>query len=100
MATAKLIEYVPDEAVQHPLLAVCAVPILAGLLIALRQIYYNVYKHPLARFPGPRAAAATTWWKTWVEAIRKRSFATVLAQLHQKYGAFVPFLCLLECEKE
>ena len=81
-----MMDYVPDKALQHPLLALCAVPVLAGILIAFRQTYFNLYKHPLAKFPGPRAAAATTWWKTWVEAIQNRSFATVLAQLHAKYG--------------
>ena len=90
MATS-VIDDVPTKAVQHPLLAAAVVAIFAGTLVALRRIQYNLYSHPLASFPGPRTAAATSWWKAWVEAIQNRSFVTVLEKLHMKYG----LLCLI-----
>lgn len=80
------IDNVSTKAIQHPLLAVLVVASFAGMLITLRRIQYNLYSHPLASFPGPRIAAATSWWKAWVEAIQNRSFVTVLEQLHMKYG--------------
>lgn len=47
---------------------------------------YNNYFHPLAGFPGPWAAATTTYWKAYVECIANRSFCHELAKLHGQYG--------------
>lgn len=47
---------------------------------------YNVCFHPLAKFPGPPVAAATTYWKAYVECIAQRSFCHVLVELHAQYG--------------
>ena len=83
---ASIVDDVSTKAIQHPLLALSVLASFAGVLIALRRIQYNLYSHPLASFPGPRTAAATSWWKAWVEAIQNRSFVTVLEELHKKYG--------------
>lgn len=50
---------------------------------------YNASLHPLARFPGPRAAALTGCWKAWVECVREASFCHELEGLHARYGAVV-----------
>jgi hypothetical protein len=47
---------------------------------------YNIFFHPLAKFPGPLAARATFYWKAYVECIEQRSFCHVLAELHAQYG--------------
>ena len=49
----------------------------------------NVYLHPLSRFPGPKIAAATTWWHAFVEAILNLSFQDVLEGLHSRHGWFI-----------
>ncbi|KAK7532076.1 cytochrome P450 monooxygenase-like protein [Phyllosticta citribraziliensis] len=53
------------------------------------QALYNVYFHPLARFPGPRLAAATRYWKAWVECVQEKSFTHELEKLHARYGKVV-----------
>lgn len=46
----------------------------------------NLFFHPLAAFPGPRAAAFTAWYKTYQELFLGRSWIDVLHELHTKYG--------------
>jgi len=56
------------------------------LLWGVLQLSYNLFLHPLRKFPGPVAARASGWWKTWVEVVRGKSWVDVLVELHRKYG--------------
>lgn len=47
---------------------------------------FNVFFHPLAKYPGPLVARATIYWKAYTECIANRSFCHVLAELHEQYG--------------
>lgn len=51
---------------------------------------YNVFWHPLARFPGPRLAAATSLYKAWIDCVAKSSFVHTLERLHAQYGECIP----------
>ena len=63
--------------------------VVVGLLFyALVRVIYNVYFHPLSRFPGPRGAACTRWWLAYMELGRGVSLSTLRTELHQKYGTF------------
>ena len=60
-----------------------------GLLFyALVRVIYNVYFHPLSRFPGPRGAACTRWWLAYMELGMGVSLSTLREELHKKYGTF------------
>ena len=68
-------------------------PVLGALLALtvvweLVRVVYNLYLSPLARFPGPTWAAATEWWKTYVEVVQQKSFAHELIKLHRRYGTW------------
>jgi hypothetical protein len=66
-----------------------------GLLsYALISVIYNLYFHPLSRFPGPRGAACTRWWLAYWELGKGVSLTTLREELHKKYGTF-PFLALV-----
>lgn len=52
------------------------------------RVVYNVFIHPLRKFPGPWAAGATEWWKTWSDVVKQESFTDVLLRLHKQYGMF------------
>lgn len=59
--------------------------VLAGAFV-FQKIFYRLYLHPLASFPGPNAAAATTQWKAFIECLLNKSFCHVLEELHAQYG--------------
>jgi hypothetical protein len=70
--------------------------ILAWVGRAVVRVVYNVFLHPLRKFPGPFAAGATEWWKTWIEVVTQESMTDVLVRLHKQYGLFPKALpCLL-----
>ncbi|KAH4844123.1 hypothetical protein HBI24_216390 [Parastagonospora nodorum] len=56
---------------------------------AVYTTIYNVYFHPLAKFPGPPIAGVTFYWKGYVECIANRSFCHELIELHKRYGDVV-----------
>lgn len=75
-----IVESLPSAAV---LLSAGLTALLAYVLYA---VTYNVYFHPLAKFPGPPLAGATTYWKAYIECIANRSFCHFLVELHAQYG--------------
>jgi hypothetical protein len=74
--------------VQNGLLALVAAVLTWSLCSAL----YNVYLHPLARFPGPKLAAASKYWLFYQEFVRGISLSDVRDELHAQYGTLRPFL--------
>lgn len=63
-----------------------AILVLSWLVGQIALAVYNTYFHPLARFPGPRWAGATRWWKAYIEVYRGESLVDRLFELHEKYG--------------
>ncbi|KAI0052784.1 putative cytochrome P450 [Auriscalpium vulgare] len=52
-------------------------------------VIYNLYFHPLAHFPGPRAAAATEIWLPYRELYKRESLSDLRIRLHKKYGDII-----------
>lgn len=73
------------------LTALLTTAISTVIVYVVYQALYNLYFHPLARFPGPPLARVTIYWKGYVECIANQSFCHVLVGLHAQYGeAFIP----------
>jgi hypothetical protein len=66
-----------------------------SLLYTLVRVVYNVYFHPLSRFPGPSGAACTRWWLAYMELGRRISLSILREELHQKYGTAFPWVLSL-----
>ncbi|KAI6839259.1 hypothetical protein KC332_g5829 [Hortaea werneckii] len=60
--------------------------ISALLLKTVAQAIYNILYHPLLRFPGPKWAAASRFYKCWQEVFRQRNWIDVVHSLHEQYG--------------
>lgn len=68
------------------LLVLALVSILVGLGLGLCQTIYNVFFHPLRKFPGPALAGASSWWKVYKEVVKQETMANLLFDLHRQYG--------------
>ncbi|GLA36171.1 hypothetical protein AnigIFM63309_002085 [Aspergillus niger] len=65
------------------LLAIFVVVYVVGL------VFYRLCLSPLAKFPGPRLAAATGLYETYHDVLRDGQFTWHIERLHQKYGPVV-----------
>lgn len=61
---------------------------IAGLVAAycLFGVIYRLYFHPLAKFPGPKLAAATLWYEFFYDCIRFGQYTFQIGRMHEKYG--------------
>ncbi|KAL0253324.1 Sir2 histone deacetylase Hst2 [Diplodia seriata] len=60
-----------------------------AFLVLLWTVVYNLYFHPLSKFPGPRYAAATRLVKHYISM--RGDFHTFLKAQHDKYGPVVRY---------
>ena len=58
----------------------------AWVILRVYNVFYNLFLHPLRSYPGPLGARSTTWWKTYIEVVKKQSFVHVVIKLHEQYG--------------
>lgn len=66
-----------------------AVSVASILVVScLSTFLFNLFLHPLAKFPGPKLAAWSQWWLSYQEAIKGQSLTDILSSLHATYGEF------------
>ncbi|KAI0008985.1 cytochrome P450 [Xylariaceae sp. FL0662B] len=58
--------------------------ITATIVISTSQVIYNLYFHPLANYPGPFWARASTLWRFWSSL--SGQFHRIIEDSHRKYG--------------
>lgn len=61
---------------------------LGAYLVTL--VFYRLVLHPLARFPGPKLAAATRWYEAYYDVIRNGQYTFKIAEMHKVYGGCNP----------
>lgn len=59
------------------------------LLYISSVIFYRLVLSPLAKFPGPRLAAATRLYEIYFQIIKGGTFTWHINELHDKYGPIV-----------
>lgn len=82
----KFLESLTDLATEKPAIVTASLAIFALVSWLFQRVTYRLYLHPLAKFPGPAAAAATRLWKGYIECGRSISFCHFLEKLHIDYG--------------
>jgi len=68
--------------------ALLSLPVLVCcfLLYGVGLSIYRLVFSPLAKFPGPKLAAATSWYEFYYNVIKGGQFTFHLQSLHDKYG--------------
>lgn len=69
------------------------IAVLAVALYTLYNCVYNLYFHPLSRFPGPRLAALGHLYDLWYDCIKDGRYAWKVKEMHLKYGPIVRVNC-------
>lgn len=76
-------QFLPSPGKALPAAGVCLVLGIVGYVV------YQVYFHPLARFPGPFLASVTDLWQVYQFLTLRQPYN--LTELHAKYGQFVRY---------
>ena len=61
----------------------------AAVLTTLYTLYgliYRLYFSPIAKFPGPKLAAATRWYEFYYDVIKRNRFSWQIQKMHDQYG--------------
>ncbi|KAA8572114.1 hypothetical protein MFRU_018g01200 [Monilinia fructicola] len=52
-------------------------------------VIYRMVFHPLARFPGPKLAAATRWYEAYYDVVHEGQYTFKIKRLHKEYGPII-----------
>lgn len=52
------------------------------ILVVVRRLFFS----PLARFPGPKIAAATSWYEFYYQYWCNGQYVFEIEKMHKKYG--------------
>ncbi|KAH9900134.1 cytochrome P450 [Xylariomycetidae sp. FL2044] len=65
-------------------------PVVALILTyCLGTAVYRLYLSPLAKFPGPKLAALTSYYAAYYDLIRGGQYIWAVEEMHRKYGPIV-----------
>lgn len=62
---------------------------IAYVLYLVGLVVYRLYLSPLARFPGPKLAAASKWYEFYYDVVKRGQFTFQIQRMHEKYGMFI-----------
>ncbi|KAF5673736.1 trichodiene oxygenase [Fusarium denticulatum] len=64
-------------------------PLGAFMFYWLCLVFYRLFLHPLRNVPGPKIAAATSWYEFYQDVILDGNYIKDYPRVHEKYGPIV-----------
>ncbi|KAI0595140.1 trichodiene oxygenase [Biscogniauxia sp. FL1348] len=52
-------------------------------------VFYRLYLHPLAKFPGPKIAAISRWYEAYYDLILDGQYTFKIEKMHKQYGPII-----------
>ncbi|KAI0120912.1 cytochrome P450 [Hypoxylon sp. NC0597] len=52
-------------------------------------VFYRLFLHPLAQYPGPRLAAISRWYEAYYDVVLGGQYTSKIAELHRIYGPII-----------
>ena len=69
-----------------PILTAAVAAAIFTALYTLCLVIYRLYFSPLAKFPGPKLAAATRWYEFYYDVVQRNRFSWQIQKMHDQYG--------------
>ena len=88
-----MIEILLESTQPAVLLAVAGVFLV--VFLAVSSCVYNVFFHPLRKFPGPKIAAIGGYYEFFYDVLQDGMYAWEVEKMHQKYGEQFPLVFCL-----
>jgi hypothetical protein len=60
------------------------------IIYVVLLVMYRLYLSPIAKFPGPKLAAATEWYEFYYQLVKDGQWGNAVAKMHEKYGKCLP----------
>ena len=60
-----------------------------AIILLIRIFYTTLYRlvlSPLAKVPGPKLAALTSWYECYYDAFKPGQYVFKIKELHEQYG--------------
>jgi hypothetical protein len=59
---------------------------LIVILYSIGLVVYRLFLHPVAKFPGPKLAAASFWYEFYYDVVRRGRYFKEIEKMHAQYG--------------
>ena len=82
-----VIDGIPTAGYSLWFIVICLV-VFFSIALAVNNVIYNLYQHPLHEIPGPKIAGATYLYQTYYSLRGTSTYYKRIREMHAQYGMF------------